>query len=117
VSTHPAQAVLEALETLLTQERVALVGLDADAIDAFATQKLELDQRLRDSVRNNPLGAAERDHLVRVRAQALSNQLLLSHARSCVQGVLSLLTPQAAPAYGKGNQPGPVPPVALNLRS
>jgi hypothetical protein len=117
VSTHPAQAVLHELEALLTEERAALVSLDREAIDAFATQKLELDQRLRDSVRNNPLGSAERDHLVRVRAQALSNQLLLAHARSCVQGVLSLLSPQASPAYGNGTQPGAVPPVALNLRS
>jgi flagellar biosynthesis/type III secretory pathway chaperone len=117
VSTHPAQAVLNALETLLAEEREALVRLDRDAIDAFATQKLELDQRLRDSVRNAPLGDAQRAHLVRIREQALSNQLLLAHARSCVQGVLSLLSPQAAPAYGNGTQPGAVPPVALNLRS
>jgi hypothetical protein len=117
VSSHPAQPVLDALEALLTQERAALVALDREAIDAFATQKLELDRQLRESVRNTPLGGAQREHLVRIRAQALSNQLLLAHARSCVQGVLSLLSPQAAPAYGNGTQPGAVPPVALNLRS
>jgi hypothetical protein len=117
VSTHPATPVLDALEALLTQERAALICLDRDAIEAFATAKLELDQKLRDSVRNSPLGSEEREHLVRVRAQALSNQLLLAHARSCVQGVLSLLSPQASPAYGNGTQPGAVPPVALNLRS
>jgi hypothetical protein len=116
VSTHPAQAVLDALESLLTQEREALVRLDREAIDAFATHKLELDEQLRDSVRNAPLGDAERKHLVRIREQALCNQLLLAHARSCVQGVLSLLSPQAAPAYGNGTQPGAVPPVALNLK-
>lgn len=113
---HPAKAVLEALESLLTQEREALVRLDREAIDAFATHKLELDKQLRESVRNAPLGDAEREHLTRIRQQALSNQLLLAHARSCVQGVLSLLSPQAAPAYGNGTQPGAVPPVALNLR-
>ena len=116
MSTHPAQAVLDELQSLLARERQALIRLDREAIDAFATQKLALDERLRDSVRNAPLGDAERAHLVRIREQALSNQLLLAHARSCVQGVLSLLSPQAAPAYGNGTQPGGVPPVALNLR-
>jgi hypothetical protein len=117
VSTHPARPVLEALEALLSQERAALIALDREAIDAFASEKLELDQRLRDSVRDAALGAEEREYLGRIRAQALSNQLLLAHARSCVQGILSLLSPHAAPAYGNGTQPGAVPPVALDLRS
>jgi hypothetical protein len=116
VSIHPAKPVLDALEALLKEERGALVRLDREAIEAFATQKLELDTRLRACAEKERLGPAEGEQLRRVRALALSNQLLLAHARSCVQGVLSLLHPEKAPGYSVGPASATPPPVALNFR-
>jgi flagellar biosynthesis/type III secretory pathway chaperone len=123
MSAHPAEGVLSELEILLRDEREALVKLDRDAIEAFAARKLELDGRLESAVKERPLGASERAVLERVRQAALANQLLLAHARSCVQGVLTLLAPANAPGYsatghvaghaGTGSTP---PPIALSLR-
>jgi hypothetical protein len=121
---HPARAVLLELEQLLIREKAALVRLDRDAIDAFAVRKLELDIVLKESAARAPFGIGEKQLIERVRQAALSNQLLLAHARSCVQGVLSLLSPANSPLYtaptsGTGNTQGgaPAPPIALNLRS
>lgn len=121
VAGHPARSVLAELADLLEAERAALVTLDRDAIEGFATRKLELDQALQRAVGEAKLGASELALLERVRQSALSNQLLLAHARSCVQGVLSLLTPANTPRYTAPGQQnahggGEAPPVALNLR-
>jgi len=124
---RPAAAVLLELEALLAEEKAALVRLDREAIEAFAARKLELDRALTEAAAQTPLQAADKALLDRVRQAALTNQLLLAHARSCVQGVLSLLTPANAPAYaapaygnaaGAGKAPvnAPAPPMALNLR-
>ena len=115
----PAAEVLLELEQLLLSEREALARLDRDAIEGFAARKLELDTLLKQRVAAQPLVAEERTLLERVRQAALSNQLLLAHARSCVQGVLSLLAPAVAPAYSAPGQPqgnSQPPPMALNLR-
>ena len=119
----PARAVLVELADLLEAERDALVKLDREAITGFATRKLELDQALTQAVQHEKLGAADQGLLERVRQSALSNQLLLAHARSCVQGVLSLLTPANTPRYVAPGHSAAVahsvpeaPPVALNLR-
>jgi flagellar biosynthesis/type III secretory pathway chaperone len=120
--SHPARSVLIELSDLLEAERSALVSLDREAIEGFATRKLELDQALARAAAEVKLGAPERALLERVRQSALSNQLLLAHARSCVQGVLSLLTPVNTPRYtAPGHSPAAhsnpeTPPVALNLR-
>lgn len=120
-----AHAVLVALEQLLAEERTALVRLDRAAIEAFGQRKLELDEKLRQLTDQRPLELTERSLLERVRQAALENQLLLAHARSCVQGMLSLLAPHNAPGYSlpghqspAQNAPGgaPAPPLALNLR-
>jgi hypothetical protein len=114
--------VLVELADLLEAERAALVTLDRGAIESFATRKLELDQALQRAVGEAKLGASEQALLERVRQSALSNQLLLAHARSCVQGVLSLLTPANTPRYTAPGQqsahggPDTPPPIALNLR-
>src|SRR3954468_23579273 len=94
-----ARGVLSALEELLVQERKALVRLDRDAIEGFAVRKLELDSALRQLCQLTPLELSDRELLERVRHAALENQLLLAHARSCVQGMLSLLAPHNAPGY------------------
>jgi flagellar biosynthesis/type III secretory pathway chaperone len=120
-----AHEVLVALEQLLAEERTALVRLDRAAIEAFGLRKLELDEELRQLTEQQPLELSERKLLERVRQAALENQLLLAHARSCVQGILSLLAPHNAPGYSlpghqspAQNAPGgaPAPPLALNLR-
>lgn len=131
-----AREVLLELERLLESERAALVKLERDAIEEFATQKLALDAELRELVQRTPLALPEREQLERVRRRAFENQLLLAHARSCVQGVLSLLTPENAPGYTATGHPGSLrrsagragsgpspshpsaapPPLLLNLR-
>jgi hypothetical protein len=116
-----AQAVLRELEQLLADERRALVELDRDAIEAFAARQLELDAALTSAVQQTPLAAAAPDRalLTRVRKAALANQLLIAHARSCVQGVLTLLAPGNAPGYspaGNAAAGSTPPPMALNLR-
>jgi hypothetical protein len=119
---HPARPILEELAGVLEAERIALVKLDREAISNHAARKLELDQALLGATRQLKLGAEERELLARVRERALANQLLLAHARSCVQGVLSLLTPANSPRYNapghsSNNNAAPdAPPIALNLR-
>jgi hypothetical protein len=120
--SHPARSVLRELSDLLEAERAALISLDREAIERFATRKLELDRLLSVAASERELGASERALLERVRQGALSNQLLLAHARSCVQGVLSLLTPTNTPRYTAPGHSPPAhsspeaPPIALNLR-
>jgi hypothetical protein len=119
---HPARSVLMELADLLEAERAALVCLDRSAIESFANRKLELDAALHRAVGEAKLGASEQALLDRVRQSALSNQLLLAHARSCVEGVLSLLTPAntpryTAPGHAQSAHGAPAaPPIALNLR-
>jgi len=118
-SLTPASELLLELERLLASERDALVRLDRDAIEAFANRKLELDAELRQRVAAQPLVLSERELLERVRKAALSNQLLLAHARLCVQGVLTLLAPANAPGYsapGQAHASAAPPPLALNFR-
>jgi hypothetical protein len=119
---HPARAVLLELAQLLICEKEALVLLDREAIESHAARKLELDAALQAAALAQPLAASEKELLAQVREAALANQLLLAHARSCVQGVLSLLGPGNMPAYtAPGQSPAqsnPLPPpIALNLRS
>ncbi len=118
-----ARSVLVELADLLEAERAALIQLDREAIGEFATRKLELDQALQQVARDGQLGPSEQALLERVRQSALSNQLLLAHARSCVQGVLSLLSPTNTPRYTAPGHTPPsahsspeAPPIALNLR-
>lgn len=119
---HPAAGILSELERLLEEERKALVELDRDAIERFAARKLELDEALTRAALGERLGASERESLERVRQAALANQLLLAHARSCVQGVLTLLAPGNAPGYSAPGQAAGYaagstpPPIALNMR-
>jgi hypothetical protein len=115
-----AREALQDLQRLLALEKDALVRLDRDAIEAFAARKLELDAALKAHVAREPLSVLDKELLESVRQAALSNQLLLAHARSCVQGVLSLLAPGNAPGYtASGHAPSTgsnPPPLALNFR-
>jgi len=120
VQPQSAREALQELQHLLALEKDALVRLDRDAIEAFAARKLELDAALKEHTARVPLSTQDRELLEAVRAAALTNQLLLAHARSCVQGVLSLLAPVNAPGYtASGHAPttaGTPPPLALDFR-
>lgn len=114
--SHPAQSVLERLGHLLDEERAALIRLDRDAIERLAADKLKLDEELREVVASCSLIPSQKPLVESIRNRALDNQLLLSHARSCVQGVLSLLAPSNSPGYRAGSRVTSTPPLALNLR-
>jgi hypothetical protein len=87
------------LERTLEVEASALRSLDRQGIDAAASRKVELDAELHSSSLDD-LSQGDRPRLERIRRNALSNQLLLVHARACLQGVLSLATGlDLGPAY------------------
>lgn len=121
-SSVDATLLLEQLEQLLAEEKEALTKLDRDTIERLAKAKLQVDERLNAVVKLCPLDESHLTLLKRVKSEALANQLLLVHARACVQGVLSLFAPEVNPGYSGGRRaPGlhnsNPPPMALNLRS
>ena len=80
-----------------------------------ADDKLRIDAELRaaPAPKHSP---QLQTRLERIQQAARMNQVLLVHARSCVQGMLQLLTGQAAPSVSRtGTVPQP-PPVAINFR-
>ena len=93
-SQAPIHDVLLELEEVLQHENRALRELDREAIEQAAAKKLELDALLRRFSGKALAGQADAELLESVRRSALANQLLLVHARSCVQGVLSMVTGQ-----------------------
>lgn len=113
--SHPADDLLRELEELLVEEHRALARLDREVIEVLSSRKLEVDERLRAVVEQHPLSDEQRPAVERVRTLALQSQRLLAHARSCVQGVLSLLSPGKNPGYSVGPSSKP-PPIALDFR-
>src|SRR5690606_1993894 len=87
------EALLDELESVLEREHRALCKLDSEAIAVAAEDKLRLDSELRAAPmpRHTPELQAR---LERIQQRARTNQILLVHARSCVQGMLQLLTGQ-----------------------
>jgi hypothetical protein len=116
VATHPESAteVLLALEGVLREEHAALRVLDRERIEQAAERKLELDERLRSLSAGSALKKGDLDLLRRVREAALKNQLLIVHARACVQGVLSMVAGDTFSAY-PGAKPARVAPAPLRL--
>lgn len=109
------EVLLSELETLLTSERDALKRLDRDAISASAETKLALDLALKTAKLPSPIPEGLVRRLERVRRNAQVNQILLAHARSCVQGMLQLLTGRTESPVARAGSAAP-PPVALNFR-
>lgn len=110
----PLEALLDELEAVLEKERLALRKLDTDAISRAADEKLRLDAELRRA----PMPTHSVDlqqRFERVQHTARVNQILIAHARSCVQGMLSLLTGHHT-SNGSRAGSAPPPPVAVNLR-
>ncbi|HLV64319.1 MAG TPA: hypothetical protein VKY73_00840 [Polyangiaceae bacterium] len=85
------------LERLLVEEDAALRRLDREAIDAITEKKLAVLPVLEGL--QGRLGDSERPLLARIKERALSNQLLLVHARDSLQGVLELVTGGRRPGY------------------
>jgi hypothetical protein len=109
------ETLLTELEVLLDHECAALKRLDRDAISASAEAKLELDAALKRAPLPSPLPEALVQQMQRVRRSAQVNQILLAHARSCVQGMLQLLTGRTDLPIARAGLAAP-PPVALNFR-
>lgn len=109
------ETLLNELEVLLNEERTALERLDRDAISASAEAKLRLDVALRSAPLPSPVPEPLIARMERVRRSAQINQILLAHARSCVQGMLQLLTGRTESLVARAGSVAPQP-VALNVR-
>lgn len=107
--------LLDALELVLRTEHAALIKLDRAGISLAAEQKVELDEALRAQFLQAQPSATLRERVERLKHAARVNQILLVHARSCVQGMLQMLTGRhESPLPRSGTSPPP--PVALNVR-
>jgi flagellar biosynthesis/type III secretory pathway chaperone len=114
-SRETVSVILEELEKVLTDEHRALRVLDHDAIEHASAQKLSLDARLRAADASKT--AADLPKLKRVRRMALDNQLLIVHARACLQGIITMVTGDSPATYGATAQRrAPISPLRLNVR-
>lgn len=107
--------LLQEMEATLLSERDALRRLDREEIERLSERKLQIDGDLRLAVDGYEPRDADRELLTRIRFAAHVNQLLLVHARNCVQGVIGLFTGErSASVRGLGT----VPPaaVAVNIK-
>jgi hypothetical protein len=117
VETSPFKPVLDELEALLDREREALRRLDQSAIAEATEQKIRLDEQLTQLAAQGQPTILESGQLARIRRSARINQLLLVHARSCVQGALQLATGEAYQTPSLRQSPTTQNPVAVNIRS
>ncbi len=103
-NTPNLASTLNELEALLLTEQEALRVLDQAALDNCREAKLEIDARLR-GFSKEQFVATQREQLERIKRQAVSNQLLLIHARACVKSMLDLATGNHFDGYsGKHGQ-------------
>jgi hypothetical protein len=116
-NTRTLSDILTDLEHTLSIEASALRSLDRQGIDAAASRKLDLDAELH-ATSLDALSEDDRPRVERIQRIALSNQLLLVHARACLQGVLSLATGlDLGPAYPASPPSRSAPaPVRLDVR-
>lgn len=101
-------ATVDELRRLLLDEREALKAFDTARVELLSRQIGPLEEALREAYQNRrPTGTEERAALVEVRELALRNQVLLVHARACVQGIVACLTShRLTPANGAGQRFG-----------
>ena len=88
------KATLDELELLHRDEAAALRRLARDEIDELTDKKLALWERLRTVTAVVKPGPDERASLERIRRAAISNQILLHHARDAVRSVLQAASGQ-----------------------
>jgi len=91
---HELKATLDELESLHRDESSALRRLSRDRLDELTDRKLFLWERLRDVTAQVQPGPEERASLERIRRAALSNQILLHHARDAVRTILQTASGQ-----------------------
>jgi hypothetical protein len=114
---RPLSDILGELEAVLSAEHAALRVLDREAITRAAERKLFLDAELKEMSPESFRSPEVIRRLSRIKRAALTNQLLLVHARSCVQSVLSMVTGETFSPY-----PGTAParmsraPLVINVR-
>jgi hypothetical protein len=116
ISTSSFKPLLDQLEALLAEEREELRKPTADALVQLADRKLRLDAELARVAETDKPSADERNQLARIQRAARINQLLLVHARSCVQGALQLLTGEAFKNPTLRQTATTQKPVAVNIR-
>ena len=88
------KATLDELESLHRDESLALRRLSRDQLDDLTDRKLALWERLRTVTATVLPGPDERASLERIRRAALSNQILLHHARDAVRTILQTASGQ-----------------------
>ncbi len=81
--------LLEELEVILAEEALALRSPKGEELEPIAARKLEIERGLSQA---GPLGLEDRAIAERVRAAALTNQMLLVHARDTVRGLIATMT-------------------------
>jgi hypothetical protein len=114
-SNEPVSVILAELEKVLREEHRALRVLDHAAIERASEQKLLLDERLRAAEANKT--AADLPALQRVKRLALDNQLLIVHARACLQSIIGMVTGENFTTYPGTAAKRSVPaPFRLNVR-
>lgn len=89
------KATLDELELLHRDEASALRRLARDRIDELTDKKLALWERLRTATAAVKPGPEDRASLERIRRAAISNQILLHHARDAVRSILQAASGQA----------------------
>ena len=72
-------SILQALITLLSEERLAIASFDATSLRRLAEKKLETIAQLRASLKDNP-GACQTEDVSLVLCEARANQALLRDA-------------------------------------
>jgi hypothetical protein len=100
------KATLAELESLHRDEATALRRLSRDTVDQLTDKKLALWERLRAVTAEVLPGPEDRATLERIRRAALSNQILLHHARDAVRTILQTASGQAFTT--PTNRPGAV---------
>lgn len=103
--------LLEELQELLTEERLALRKLDRTGIELATERKLDLSARISEARAQSPVRDDCKELLEMVKASAMTNQLLLVHARACVHGALALVhqqPPDIGPAMGRTKSTAPL---------
>jgi len=109
--------ILDELLVVLADEHAALLRLDHAAIGEQATRKSSLEAALTAAIGPSSLPSELGSRLRAVRRAALTNQLLLVHARACLQGLLGLRGAAQAPVYpGSGARQTAPAPLRVDVR-
>jgi hypothetical protein len=108
----PSDDALLDLERLLELEAGFLARLELAGIDAIVERKEQLLGRLVGLVPT----AAERPRLERIRARAISNQLLTVHARDAIASIVFSAAPANSTTYSPNERSVLRPGARLSVR-